>query len=102
MAYPLNHRTGCPLCAKSGRRASLFDHLIDPLRSWRHEESQVESSEQQDNANIHYQPFPESVSEHEICADYNGCQRHHVKYYSYPSVHFSRTSFFAQRSVNER
>jgi hypothetical protein len=27
------------------------------------EESQVESSEHQDNANIRYQPFPESVSE---------------------------------------
>jgi hypothetical protein len=48
-------------------RASLFDHLVVPLRSRRHEESQVESSKHQDNANIHYQPFPESVSEeHEI------------------------------------
>jgi hypothetical protein len=27
------------------------------------EESQVESCEHQDNANIRYQPFPESVSE---------------------------------------
>jgi hypothetical protein len=34
-----------------------------PLRSWRPKESHVESSEHQDNANIHYQPFPESVSE---------------------------------------
>jgi len=43
----------------------------------------VESSEYQDNANIHYQPFPESVSEeHEIYTDYNGCHRHHVKQYS--------------------
>ena len=64
-----------------------------PLRSWRHEESQVESSEHQDNANIHYQSFPESVSEeHEIYTDYNGCHRDYVKHYSYPSVHFT-TSF---------
>jgi hypothetical protein len=32
-------------------------------RSWTSEESQVESREHQDNANIHDQPFPESVSE---------------------------------------
>jgi hypothetical protein len=64
------------------------------LRSWRHEKSQVESSEHQDNANIHYQPFPESVSEErEIYTDYNGCHCHHVKHYSHPSVHFSTTSF---------
>jgi hypothetical protein len=31
--------------------------------SWMPEESPVESSEHQDNANIHGQPFPESVSE---------------------------------------
>jgi hypothetical protein len=61
--------------------------------SWRHEESQVESAEHQDNANIDYQSFPESVSEErEIYTDYNGCHRHHVKHYSYPSVHFT-TSF---------
>jgi hypothetical protein len=39
--------------------------------SWAPEESQVESCEHQDNANIHCQPLPESVSEeHEICTDY--------------------------------
>jgi hypothetical protein len=54
-----------------------------PLRSWKREEPQVESSEYEDNANIHYQPFPESVSEeHEIYTDYNGCHRHHIKQYS--------------------
>ena len=60
-----------------------------------HEKSQVESSENQDNANIHHQPFPESVSEErEICTDYNGCHRYHVKHHSYPSVHFSTPSFY--------
>src|SRR5215831_8107445 len=76
-----------------------------PWPSWTSEESQVESCEHQDNANIHYQSFPESVSEeHEIYADYNGCHRHHVEHYSYPSVHFSTTSFHFLRSgrVNER
>jgi hypothetical protein len=92
-------QTPCPLCAKSRHRGSLLDHLVSPLRSWRREESQVESSENQDNANIHYQPFPESVSEeHEIYTDYNGCHRHHVKHHSYPSVHFSTTSFHFLRS----
>src|SRR5208283_1332038 len=58
--------------------------------SWTPEESQVESCEHQDNANIHCQPFPESVSEErEIYTDYDGCHRHHVKHDSYPSAHFS-------------
>jgi hypothetical protein len=54
------------------------------------EESQVEGSEHQDNANIRCQPLPESVSEeHEIYTDYDGCHRHHVKHGSYLSAHFS-------------
>jgi hypothetical protein len=41
------------------------------------EESQVESCEHQDDANIHCQPFPESVSEkHEIHTDYDCCHHH--------------------------
>lgn len=67
--------------------------------SWTPEESQVESREHQDNANIHCQPFPESVSEeHEIYADYEGCHRHHVKHDSYLSAHFSPS--FPRRSGN--
>src|SRR5580700_6967691 len=58
--------------------------------SWTPEESQVESCEHQDNANIHYQPFPESVSEeHEIYTDYDGRHRHHVEHHDYLSAHFS-------------
>jgi hypothetical protein len=61
--------------------------------SWTPEEYQVESSEHQDNANIHCQPFPESVSEErEIYTDYDGCHRHHVKHESYLSAHFSQHS----------
>jgi len=53
-------------------------------------ESQVESCEHQDNANIHCQPFPESVpEEHKIYTDYDGCHRHHVKHDSYLFAHFS-------------
>jgi hypothetical protein len=45
------------------------------------EEFQVERSKDQDNANIHHQPFPESMSEeHDVYSDYNGCHGHHVKY----------------------
>jgi len=48
------------------------------------EESQIESGEDQDNVNIHCQPFPESVSEeHEIYPDYDGCHCQHVKHGSY-------------------
>jgi hypothetical protein len=56
------------------------------------EESQVESCEHQDNSNIHYQPFPESVSEEtEIYTHYNGYHRHRVKHTRYLSAHFSKT-----------
>jgi hypothetical protein len=52
--------------------------------------SEVESSEHQDNANIHCQPFPESVSEKQkIYTDYDGRHRHHVEHNSYLSAHFS-------------
>jgi hypothetical protein len=61
--------------------------------SWTPEESQVESCEHQDNANIHYQPFPESVSEEDaIYTDYDGYHRRHVKHDSYLSAHFSFAS----------
>jgi hypothetical protein len=54
------------------------------------EESEVEGYEDQDNANIHCQPFPESVSEErEIYTDDDGYHRHHVKHVSYLSAHFS-------------
>src|SRR5271163_4597 len=52
--------------------------------SWTPEESEVEGTEHQDNANIHGQPFPEAASEeHEIYTDYDGCHRQHVKHDSY-------------------
>src|SRR6266404_7134516 len=61
--------------------------------SWTLEESKVESCEHQDNANIHCQSFPESVSEeHQIYTDYDGCHRHRVKHPSYLSAHLSQPS----------
>jgi hypothetical protein len=52
-------------------------------------ESQIESCEYQDNANIHCQPFPESISEeHAIYTDYDGYHSHHVKNDNYLSAHF--------------
>jgi hypothetical protein len=57
--------------------------------SWLPEESQVESCEHQDNADIHYQPLPEAISEeHEIHADDDGYHRRQVKYDGYLSAHF--------------
>jgi hypothetical protein len=53
------------------------------LTSWMPEESKVESSEHQDDANIHCQPFPELISEErEIYADYDGRHRHPVKHHN--------------------
>jgi hypothetical protein len=60
--------------------------------SWTPDESKVESCEHQDNADIHCQPFPESVSEEDqIYTDYDGCHRRRVKQ-SYLSAHFSQHS----------
>src|ERR1700693_5671289 len=66
--------------------------------SWTLEKSQVESCEHQDNADIHCQPFPESVSEeHDIYTDYDGCHRHHVKHDSYLSAHLSSNLILPKR-----
>jgi hypothetical protein len=63
--------------------------------SWTPDESQVESCEHQNNANIHRQPFPESVSEErEIYTDYDGYHRHHVKHDSDLSAHSSGNRHF--------
>lgn len=68
--------------------------LRHPLRSRRHEKSQVESAKHQDDADVHHQPFPESVSEEQkIYADDEDRHRHHVKQYSYSSVHFVSSGF---------
>lgn len=54
------------------------------------EESQIESREHQDDADIDDQPFPESVpEEREIDADDNGDHRQHVKRDGNLSSHFS-------------
>jgi hypothetical protein len=61
--------------------------------SWTPEESEVESYENQDYANIHCQPFPAPVSEErEIYTDDDGYHRHHVKPDSYVSAHFRLVS----------
>jgi hypothetical protein len=44
------------------------------------EESQVEGYEDQNDANIHHQPFPDSISEErEIDTDYDSGHRHRVQ-----------------------
>jgi hypothetical protein len=84
LASPASAGIPAAISADTTQRGSL------DRTSWTPEKSKVESSEHQDNANIHYQPFPESVSEeHEIYADYDGDHRHHVKHGSYLSAHFS-------------
>jgi hypothetical protein len=67
-------------------------HAVVP-GSWTAQKSQVESSEDQDDANINNQTFPESVSEErEIYTDYHGYHRHHVKHDSDLSAHFWKYS----------
>jgi hypothetical protein len=64
-------------------------NAISP-RSWTPEESKVKCCEDQDNTNIHRQPFPESVSEEQdIYTDYDRYHRQYVKRRTYLSAHFS-------------
>jgi hypothetical protein len=74
--------------------------------SWTPEKPQVESCEHQNNANIHCQPFPESVSEeHEIYTDYDGYHHHHVKHDGYLSAYSSgkcQFEFSIPRSAERR
>ena len=65
--------------------------------SWASEESQIESREHQDNANVRYQPFPESVSEERDIQTNNDCYHcHHVKRDSDLSAHFSLHSLYCK------
>ncbi|MFZ0845663.1 MAG: hypothetical protein WAM62_07710, partial [Pseudolabrys sp.] len=66
-----------------------------PCRSWAHHKSEIKSPEHQDNANIHDQPFPESVSqERKIHADDHGNHRHHIDRDNNSSVHFGSSTGF--------
>jgi hypothetical protein len=85
------------IAARGGRRRGTW-LPTDAIAtfSWAPEESQVESYEHQDNADIRHQPFPESVSEElEIYTHYDRYHRHHVKRDSYLSAHSSGISQFA-------
>ena len=64
--------------------------------SWPLEESQVESCEHQDNANVHCQAFPESISEErEINTDDDGCHCQDVKRAGDVLAHFSLHDLFS-------
>ena len=72
------------------RRCKLGMYSRFSRLSWMPEESQIESREHQDNADIHHQSLPDSVSEErDIQADYDGYHRQCVKHASYLSAHFS-------------
>jgi len=60
---------------------------------WTLEKSEVESCEHQDNADVHRQPFPESVSEErDIYTNYDGHHHQHVKHDAYLSAHIGQHS----------
>jgi hypothetical protein len=70
------------------RRGKSGTYSRFPRLSWMPEESQIESCEHQDNANIHHQSLPDSVSkERDIQADYDGYHRQCVKRCGYLSAH---------------
>src|SRR5690348_10286734 len=85
---PCAHRSLAPWQVRSPSAQSQRKAAIASC-SWTLEESQVESCEHQDNADIHCQPFPESVSEEdEIYTDYDSGHRHDVKRDTCVSAHF--------------
>jgi 1,2-phenylacetyl-CoA epoxidase PaaB subunit len=48
---------------------------------WVLEESQIKGSKHQDNADVHYQPFPESIlKEQQVYTNDNGNQHRNVKH----------------------
>jgi hypothetical protein len=85
------------VCTIGAKRALLL------LSSWTPEESQVERCEHQDDANVHCQPFPESVSEErKIHTDYDGCHCHHVKRDSGLLAHVSLHGLYVKEGANVR
>jgi hypothetical protein len=56
-------------------------------------ESQIEGCKHQDNADVHYQPFPESIpKEEQIHTNYNGYQHPNVKPDKHTLCHFNLLS----------
>jgi hypothetical protein len=54
------------------------------------QESQVEGNKHQDNADVRYQPFPESIPEEQhICTDDNSYHRQNVKRGRHVLYHFN-------------
>jgi len=54
------------------------------------EESQIEGCKHQDNADVHYKPFPESIlKEQYIYTNDNGYQHHNVKHDRHVPGHFN-------------
>jgi hypothetical protein len=69
-------------------------------RSWTPEKSQIESQKHQDNADIHRQPFGESIlEERDIHADYDDCHRYQIEHDDHRSVHFSSPPFVPSTTV---
>jgi hypothetical protein len=84
-----------PFSPSSQPRLTIYRRAPGDGSSWTPGKSQRECCEHHNNANIHLQPLPQSVSEeHEIYTDYDGCHRHHVKHDSYLSAHSSGNRHF--------
>jgi hypothetical protein len=70
--------------------SGLIEREASPARDglWTPEETQVESREHQDQADIHDQPFPEAIPEEQnIHANDDGGHYHHTKRDGWRSAH---------------
>jgi len=103
VAIPASSMTGFGRSATVATAMPAVDRTIETKsaavapRSWASEESQIESREHQDNANVRYQPFPESVSEErDIQTNYDGYHCHDVNCDSDLFVHFSSYGLYCK------
>jgi hypothetical protein len=98
--------TGCPF----GRCASVSQHVSAQVSAYfgaclsicsgTLQESHVESCEDEDDSDVHCQPFPEPVSEEqEIYGDYDGCHERHVKCDSCPCSHVIAPMIYRRISI---
>jgi hypothetical protein len=87
------HRSGSEGAARSSLRVDRVDRhwagaAAPSLRVL--QESQIEGYKHQDNADVHYQPLPESIlKEQKIYTNDNGYHHHNVKHGRHVPCHFN-------------
>jgi hypothetical protein len=97
-----DHRS-CSECFVEVRLHSRRERALSLPVQWTPQRCQGEGCEDQDDSNIHCQPFPEPVSEeHNIYTDDDGYHRDRVKHVSYLSAHVTQWFHGNSHQAQER